>query len=59
MLQPQISNFFHIKGDSNPKNKYVLSESALWSMNFDTSITKIGLKMDKLLAFKEFNMANI
>ena len=26
---------------------------------FDTSIIKIGWKMGKLLAFKEFNMANI
>ena len=28
-------------------------------MNFDTSIIKIGRKMGKLWAFKEFNMANI
>ena len=27
-------------------------------MNFDTSIIKISWKMGKLLAFKEFNMAN-
>ena len=27
-------------------------------MNFDTSIIKIGWKMWKLWAFKEFNMAN-
>ena len=48
-----------LKGDSNPNNKYVLSERALWTMNFDTSITKIGWKMGKLWAFKKFNMANI
>ena len=48
-----------IKGDSNPNNKYVLSERALWTMNFDTSIIKIGWKMGKLWAFKKFNMANI
>ena len=47
------------KGDSNPNNKYVLSERTLWTMNFDTSIIKIGSKMGKLCAFKEFNMANI
>ena len=48
-----------IKGDSNPNNKYVLSERALWTMNFDTSIIKIGWEMSKLWAFKKFNMANI
>ena len=48
-----------IKGDSNPNNKYVLAERAQWTMNFDTSINKIGWKMGKLSAFKEFNMANI
>ena len=47
-----------IKGDSNP-NKYVLFERAIQTMNFDTSIIKIGWKMGKLWAFKEFNMANI
>ena len=47
------------KGDSNPNDKYVLSERALWTMNFDTSIIKIGWKMGKLWAFKKFNMANI
>ena len=47
------------KGDSNPNDKYILSERALWNMNFDTSITKIGWKMDKLWAFKEFDIANI
>ena len=47
------------KGDSNPNDKYVLSERALLSMNFDTSIIKIGRKIRKLCAFKEFNMANI
>ena len=31
-----------LKGDSNPNDKYVLSERALWTMNFDTSIIKIG-----------------
>ena len=48
-----------IKGDSNPNDKYVLSVRALWTMNFDTSIIKIGWKMGKLWAFKEFNMTNI
>ena len=48
-----------IKGDSNPNEKYVLSERALWTMNFDTSIIKIGLKIGKLWAFKVFNMVNI
>ena len=43
----------------NPNYKYVLSERALWTMNFDTSIIKIGWKIDKLWAFKEFNMADI
>ena len=48
-----------LKGDSNPNDKYVLSERAPYTMNFDTSIIKIGWKMGKLWAFKEFNMANI
>ena len=48
-----------LKGDSNPIDKYVLSERALWTMNLDTSIIKIGWKMGKLWAFKEFNMADI
>ena len=48
-----------LKGDSNPNFKYVLSERGKGTMNFDTSIVKIGWKMDKLWAFKEFNMANI
>ena len=47
------------KGDSNPNDKYILSEKALWTMNFYTSIIKISWKMGKLWAFKEFNMANI
>ena len=46
------------KGDSNPNDKYVLSERALRTMNFDTGIIKFGWKMGKLWAFKEFNMAN-
>ena len=37
----------------------VLSERALWTMNFDTSNIKIGWKMTKIWAFKEFNMAII
>ena len=49
----------NVKGDSNPNNKYFLSERALWTMNFDAGIIKIGWKMGKLSAFKEFNMANI
>ena len=48
-----------LKGDSNPDDKYVLSERALWTMNFDTSIIKIGWKMGKLWAFEKFNIANI
>ena len=48
-----------LKGDSNPNDEYDLSERALWTMNFDTSIIKIGWKMGKLWAFKEFNMAII
>ena len=58
-LLHRILSIKHIKGDSNPNDKYVLSERALWTMNFDTSIIKIGWKMGKLWAFKEFNMANI
>ena len=50
---------FDFKGDSNPNNKYVLLERAICTMSFDTNIIKIGWKMDKLWAFKEFNMANI
>ena len=34
-----------LKGDSNPKDKYALSERAVWTMNFDTIIIKIGWKM--------------
>ena len=30
------------KGDSNPNDKYILSERALWTMNFNTSIIKNG-----------------
>ena len=41
----------NFKGDSNPNDKYVLSERALWTMNFDTSIIKIRWKMGKLWAF--------
>ena len=48
-----------LKGDSNPNDKYVLSERALRTMNFDTSMIKIGCKMGKSWAFKEFNMADI
>ena len=49
----------YIKGDSNTNDKYVLSERTLRTMNFDTSIIKIGWKMGKLWAFKEFNMVDI
>ena len=31
-----------LKGDSNPSDKYALSEKALYTTNFDTSIIKIG-----------------
>ena len=59
-----LQNFAHfslsiLKGDSSPNDKYVLSERALWTMNFDTSNIKIGWKMGMLWAYKEFNMANI
>ena len=37
----------------------ILSERALWTMDYDISIIKIGWKMDKLWAIKEFNMAKI
>ena len=40
--------WLNLKGESNPIDKYVLSEKALWTMNFDTSIIKIGWKMGKL-----------
>ena len=50
---------YQFKGDGNPNDKYVLSEKALWTTTFDTSIIKIGWKMGKLWAFKEFNMAHI
>ena len=48
-----------IKGDSNPNVKYVLSEWALWTIYFDTSIISIDWKIDKLWAFKEFKIVNI
>ena len=47
------------KEDSNPNDKYDLSERAPWTMNFNTSIINIGWKMGKLWAFQEINMANI
>ena len=37
-----------LKGDSNPNDKYVLSERAVWTINFDTSIIKIGWIKGKL-----------
>ena len=57
LLHEQVSVSF--KGDSNPNDKYISSERALWTMIFDTSIIKVGWNMGKLWAFKEFNMANI
>ena len=54
-----LSSLLFFKGDSNPKDKFILSERGLWTMNFDTSIIIIGWKMGNLWAFKEFNMANI
>ena len=42
-----------------PYYQYILAERALLTMNFDTSIIKIGWKKAMLWAFKEFNMANI
>ena len=50
-------HFLMVKGDSNPTDKYVLSERAIPTMNFDTSIIKIDWKMEKLWAFKELNKA--
>ena len=38
----QVACGVSIKGDSNPNNNYVLSERALQTMNFDTSVIKIG-----------------
>ena len=32
------NKFTLVKGGSNANNKYVLTERALWTMNFDTSI---------------------
>ena len=40
----KLPSIQRVKGDSNPNDKYVLSERALWTMNFDTSIIKIGWK---------------
>ena len=40
-------------GDSNSNDKYVLSERAVWTMNFDTCIIKIGWKIWKLWALKK------
>ena len=59
MSDKYLSHFVRLKGDSNPNDKYVLSVRALRTMYFDTSITKIGWKMGKLWAFKDFNKANI
>ena len=36
------SSFFLLKGDSNPNDKYILSDRDLWTMNFDTNFYKIG-----------------
>ena len=47
-----------LKGDSNPYDYYVLKEGALLTLDVDTSIIKIGCKMRKLWAFKEFNIAD-
>ena len=47
-LANTIRSFYELKGDSNPNDKYVLSERAMQTMNFDTSIIKIGWKMGKL-----------
>ena len=45
-----------LKGTATLMINIFLLERALWTMNFDTSIIKIGWKMGKLWAFKEFNM---
>ena len=37
-----VDNANLLKGDSNHKNKYVLSERALRTMNYDTNIIKIS-----------------
>ena len=41
-LVPMDTSAWVIKGDSNPNYKYVLSEGALGTMNFDASIIKMG-----------------
>ena len=46
------------KGDSNPNDKYVLSERALWTMNL-IQVSSKSIEKGELWAFKEFNTANI
>ena len=55
MIQVEFNNTKAnlVNGDSNPNDKYVWSERALWNMNFDTSIIKMGWKMGKLWAVKD------
>ena len=48
-MQISFSPKAQFKGDSNLM--IVLFEKALWTMNFDKSIIKIGWKMGKLWAF--------
>ena len=42
---------FRLKGNSNPNDKYVLSERALRTMNFDTISSKSVGKWEQLLLF--------
>ena len=41
-FQHRPRNPANVKGDRNPNDKYVLSERALLTMNFDTSVIKIS-----------------
>ena len=56
---PLFMFWLELKGDSNPNNKYVLSEWALSTMNFDTSIIKIGWKMENYGHLKNSIKADI
>ena len=38
-----------LKGDCNPNNKYVLLERTVKTLNFDTSVIKIGLKNEEVI----------
>ena len=49
-IQAEASSIY-FKGDSNPNDnlKYVWSERALWTMNFEASIIKIGWKNGEVM----------